>query len=91
MRHVMFLDGSIYNISYCGASSSGFLRIVIDNYTGTILDAANAFSKREKVKEIKHYFDGTDNDTVVYQNYTLLSAVSLYNNELEITLQKEGE
>lgn len=91
MRHVMFSDGTIYNISYCGVSSSGFLRIVIDNYTGTILDAANVFSRNGKTKEIKHYFDGTDNDTVVYQNYTLLSAVSLYNGQLEITLQKEGE
>lgn len=86
MRTITMADGTAYHCTRCGAAD-GFLWLDIEDYDGSIVDAAVLFSDAEKTKSIKHEWDGNDKEE--YDGYTELVRVGFTEKTLNVVLEKE--
>lgn len=88
MRNIKLTDGSVYEVERCGANDQELRMLIISPVT--MKEAANAFDNPELTNRIEHYFDGTENDHVVFEGYTTLVGIYQDKHGTEILLYKQN-
>jgi hypothetical protein len=86
MRNIKLTDGSVYEVERCGANEHELRFLIVSPVT--MKEAVNAFDDPELTNRIEHYFDGTENDHVVFVGYTTLAGLFQDEHGTEIVLYK---
>lgn len=87
MRTITLADGTVYEVTRCGADG-GYLWLNLKDDL-SMVEAVQVFDDPTKTITITHDYDG--NDHVIFEGYTKLSRLSDLGGIFEIVLQRTAE